>query len=216
MFKEIKVVQNTDEWFNLRTGKITGSHFDTIMPTARQKDNAWSKGQLTYLRKVAAEILTGEREDLAYQSRSMIWGQTHEPEAKKRYSFHTMQEVRDCGFYTDDLFLGSSPDGMINENERTIETKCPESKQHLYYHLNPVDLYKEYKWQCIGEVRLSECTSKAGVIASFDPRMPDDRQLVIYEFEPTAEEFELLDHRLKLAVELITEWIGDKPIDIEL
>lgn len=213
--KEINVIQGSDEWFEIRLGKITGSHFDTIMPTSKQKDNALSKGQLTYLRKVAAEILTGERED-SYKSKSMEWGETWESASKKTYSMHEMVKVRDCGFFTDEIMKGSSPDGIIGNNERSFETKCPESKQHLFYFLNPEDLYKEYKWQSIGEVYCSDVSGKAGVITSFDPRMPDNRKLVIYEFEPTTEELELLKFRLELCSNKVNEWIGENPIDIEL
>lgn len=209
---EIKCIQGSDEWFNIRLGKITGSHFDSIMPTPKQKDNALSKGQLTYLRKVAAEILTGERED-SFQSKSMVWGNTWEPTARKAYSAQVMETVRECGIFTDDIMIGSSPDGIVGNNERTFETKCPESKQHLFYYLHPEELYKEYKWQSIGEVYCSEVSERSGVITSFDPRMPDNRQLVIYDVIPTIEEFELLAYRIELCSAKIKEWVTD-PIDV--
>lgn len=212
---EIDVVQNSDEWFELRTAKITGSHFSDIMPTAKQKDDAWSKGQYTYLRKVAAEILTGMREESGYQSKSMEWGQTYEPFAKRAYSMHELVNVRDCGFFTDELFIGSSPDGIIGNNERTIEVKCPESKQHLRYFNDPVEIYNDYKWQSIGEVYCSEVKDKSGVCISYDPRMPDNRQLAIYEFIPTDEELELLKYRLNMAIEIIKPWIAEIPIQVD-
>ena len=212
--KEINVEQRSDEWFNIRLGKITGSHFGDVMPTAKQKDNALSKGQLTYLRKVAAEILTGERE-ASYTSRAMEWGNEWETAAMKLYSVTTLTTVRECGFYTDDIMIGSSPDGIVGNNSRTFETKCPESKQHLFYYLNPEELYKEYKWQGIGEVYCSEVSDKSGVITSFDPRMPDDRKLVIYDFEPTIEDYELLRFRLDLCIGKIKEWIAEKPIQVD-
>ncbi len=211
---EINVIQGSAEWFELRTGLITGSHFNDIMPTARQKDNAWSKGQLSYLRKVAAEILTGTREDLGYKSNSMEWGEYQEPHAKRCYSLHEVVKVRDCGIFTDELFIGSSPDGIIGNMERTIEAKCPESKQHLRYFNDPIEIYNDYKWQAIGEVYCSEVTDRSGVCISYDPRMPDNRQLAIYEFSPTVEEFELLKFRLDLAIETIKPWIAEIPIEV--
>ena len=210
---EIKCIQGSDEWFQERLGKVTGSHFGTIMPTPKQKNKNLSKGQLTYLRKVAAEILTGEREE-SYMSKSMEWGNTWEATAKQAYYAHVMETVRDCGFYTDGEMIGSSPDGIIGNNERTFETKCPESKQHLFYWLNPNELYNEYKWQVIGEVYCSEVSEKSGVITSYDPRMPDSRKLVIYEFTPTVEEFELLRFRLDLCIDKIKTWIEEPPIEI--
>ncbi|MBW1853134.1 MAG: YqaJ viral recombinase family protein [Deltaproteobacteria bacterium] len=202
--EEIKVIQGSTEWFEVRTGLITGSHFKDIMPTAKQKQDAWSKGQLTYLRKVAAEILTGQRED-TFKSSSMQWGNDWEGIARKHYEMHELAPVRECGFYQYSDFIGSSPDGIIGDNEATFEVKCPESKQHLRYLLDSGELLKDYYWQVYGEML---CTGiDKAVICSFDPRMPVGKNLVIVNVEAKNDELENLSVRLNLAVEMIKDMV---------
>ena len=200
---EIQAKQGSLEWFEARLGKLTGSTFPALMPTARQKIDNWNKTQLTLLRQCASEILTGERED-TYQSDAMIRGSILEEEARELYQIERMEEVRECGFYEYSAYIGASPDGMIGTS-KTWETKCPTSKNHLKYLLDPEELYKEYKWQTIGEMFCTE--SKEGVICSYDPRFDESRRLVIFDIVPEQEDFDLLSSRLDNAIQLIKEWI---------
>lgn len=236
-YKEIKVDQLSDEWFEARLGKVTGSHFDLIMQTDGQKSATekvlknnikyadkpekqkplppmFSDGQLTYLYRVAAELLTNMREE-TFESKSMRWGTEHEDEAKQAYSMKHLVDVNDCGFFTDEIMSGSSPDGIIGARLKTLEIKCPESKQHFYYSLFPDELFKKYKWQCIGECYFTGITN--GVICSFDPRMPYDRRLVEYEFSPSEENYRDLEDRLNECKELINGWLSDEdePIQVD-
>jgi len=233
--KEIKCIQGTDEWFEARLGKITGSHFDLIMQSDAQKKAIdkviennekykekpdkqkefparFSDGQLTYLYRVAAELLTNMREE-TFESKSMRWGTEKESEAKAAYSIKHLLKVRDCGFFTDDVMTGSSPDGIIGINEKIIEIKCPESKQHFYYSLYPVELFKKYKWQVIGECYFTGCPS--GVICSYDPRYPEDRRLVEYNFAPSEIQYRELEDRLKECCDLITSWIEPECFQVD-
>ncbi len=212
MNKEIKCEQLTEEWYAARLGKLTGSKFQKLMPTKRQKPDAWSDGQLTILRETAAQILTGEREE-TFTNKAMQWGIDNEPNARRAFELHEMTTVRECGIFLYSDKIGASPDGIIEETGETWETKCPTSKQHLRYYLDSDNLMEDYGWQVIGECFCSGLTK--GIICSYDPRFPDDKQLVIHRFEPTIEQFNQLQNRLELAVELIKEWVGDKPIQVD-
>jgi hypothetical protein len=213
MNKEIKCEQLSVEWFSARLGKLTGSKFQKLMPTKRQKPDAWNDTQLSILRECAAEILTGEREE-SFINKTMQWGIDNEQNARRAFELQEMTAVRECGIFLYSDYIGSSPDGIIEETEETWETKCPTSKQHLRYWLDSQNLIEDYGWQAIGECFCAGY--KKGIICSYDPRFPDDKMLVIHRFEPTEEEFTALKNRLELAVELIKEWIGEKPIDIKL
>jgi hypothetical protein len=209
MNKEIQCEQLSQEWFNERLKRITGSKFQKLMPTKRQKPDQWNDTQLSILREIAAQILTGEREE-TFTSKAMQWGIDNEKNAKRAFELHDMVTVRDCGIFIYSDRIGASPDGIIESTGETWETKCPSSKNHLLYWLDSTVLYEDYKWQVIGECFCSGLTK--GVICSYDPRFPDDKQLVIHRFEPTVEEFEQLKDRLDLAVELINEWV--EPITV--
>jgi len=208
---ELKVEQLSVEWFAVRLHRITGSKFQKLMPTKKQKPDQWSAGQLTILREIAAQALTGEREE-TYTTKQMQWGIDNEENARRAFELHEMTTVRECGLFIYSDYIAASPDGIIESTGETWEAKCPTSKQHLLYFLDSDVLFNDYKWQVIGECFCAE--KKKGVICSYDPRFPENKRLVVHRFEPTIEDFELLKNRLNLAVELIKEWVSD-PIDIE-
>ena len=61
------VKQNSDEWFDLRVGKITSSNFDKIMANAVKGGvynpvAAFGNPAIEYARKIAHERVTGVRE----------------------------------------------------------------------------------------------------------------------------------------------------------
>lgn len=175
---EHMVEQGTEEWKELRIGKLTGSTFPDIMRADKPKMK-WTQGQLTVLRKVAAEILTGESSDKDFKTVSMEWGNVMEPIARETTQNYLKMDVRECGFFEYSPMVGASPDGIAGDMDLTLELKCPDSQTHLLYYLDPEALWKKYRWQAIGEMF---CTGiGSGIIASFDPRMPSEKQLVVVE-----------------------------------
>lgn len=196
--------QRSDEWFSIRTGKITGSKFGDVMSKGRGKAE-WGGTALAYLRQVAAEILTGEREEV-FQSKAMEWGNAMEDAALMAFMDKSGLAVESCGFFenTELPGCGSSPDGV--GEDFTIELKCPTSKTHMLYLLDTEELIKAYRWQVVGEALFTG--KDRAFIASYDPRFPEGKQLAIYEYptEELAEDKEKLKARLLLAVDLVKEW----------
>lgn len=203
---EHKNEQRSAEWFEARKGKLTGSMYPDLMlgPKARTE---WTQGHLTVLRKVAAEIITGES-DPSFTSDAMKEGVENEELARHAFQVQTFEEVRECGFFEFNEWIGASPDGIIvrdGEDSKVWEVKCPMSKQHLLYWLDSDELFKKYKGQLWGECLATGLNDY--VICSFDPRFDEDRQLVIVEgtFEQT--EIDSMKARLDSAIEKIKEWI---------
>lgn len=209
--KEIDVVQVSLEWKILRTGKITGSNFDKIMPTPKQKKLPFNDTQKDYLYSVAAEILTGEAEE-DYQSYDMMRGLELEPIAADFYSMSHLVKVRECGFFTDDIMIGVSPDRIVGENEKVLEIKCPKAKTHVMYLDNRELLFKKYKWQALGEAYATGI--KNVVLVSFHPDFPDSKKMVEVEYTATEDDFKKLESRLKECVDFVKALVSD-PIDIE-
>ena len=116
---EIKVTQGTNEWFELRIGKITGSNFNNIMKSAKQRELPFNKTQLTYLYSVCAEMFTGVDEE-DFKSKWMYRGSELEVFARTAYAMKHLTTVRECGFYTDDIAIGVSPDGVIGDNDKDM------------------------------------------------------------------------------------------------
>lgn len=195
------VEQRSEEWFKQRLGRITGSIAADIMPSDKARVE-WTQGQLSVLQKLAAERLTGQREE-SYTSKAMQWGIDHEDEALGALELHLDTVIGSSPFYPIDDYAGASPDG---ENWRAVyEVKCPSSKQHFKYMLNPESLFDDYKWQVYMEVWATGLPF--AYIASYDPRFPEGKRLVVFEPELIEDEMEKLKARVKAADEKIKSWI---------
>ena len=207
---EIKCEQRSDEWFAARLGLLTCSQFPKLMPMARQKPDDWNETQLSILREVAAERLTGKHEE-SYTSSAMQWGIDNEDMARYTFEAETMETVRKCGFFKSDVspdFIGGSPDGIIvrdGEDWGVAEFKCPTSKQHLRYLLDKEELWNDYKWQVLGHCFVSHIKHYA--LVSYDPRFDETKQLVVIARELEFNELDPLRYRLGLAVDIIKGWI---------
>lgn len=196
-----ELVQGSDEWFNARLGRLTGSRFPAIMPSSRQKPDQFNDTQLKILKELAVERLTGERAE-TYSNKYMEWGTETEPVAREYYELETFNIVKEVGFYPFEDF-GDSPDGIV-EGIKAVEFKCPKSTTHLDYMLEPKKLLNTYKWQCYGHMIATGL--KGCDLISFDPRFPDGKKIVIVKIEYEQDESDKLMARLRLAESKIKEF----------
>ena len=71
--------QNSEEWYQARLGSIGGSSIPKIL--AKKRGNSESKMRQDLRYQMAAEILTGTREE-SYSNKYMERGHKYEPEAR--------------------------------------------------------------------------------------------------------------------------------------
>lgn len=121
--KIIDCVQGSEEWFAARLGKVTASEFHKVLNK--------KTGRGLYMRKLAAERLTGITED-SFHNPIMDNGSDTEAEAKECYETIYHEKVKQVGFVELNEWIGASPDGLIGE-EGTIEVKCPLGSTHIDY-----------------------------------------------------------------------------------
>jgi hypothetical protein len=192
MIMEYTFPQRSEEWFTARSGLITASSYPDLMPSPSQRAK-WNKTQMGLIYEAVASACTGMRKE-SYSSAAMDWGTEKEPEAREAFSKAMGVKVRECGFFVNSTVkgAGASPDGIFTyegialgengffseEEEYTLEIKCPESKTHAQYLDDPSSLWLKYRWQVIGQSLISGIN--AGAICSFDPRFPEGKQLVVY------------------------------------
>lgn len=197
-----ELIQGTEEWFKARMGRITSSNFPLLMQKPRSGD--FNNTQLTYLKERAVEILTGNREE-SYSNKYMEWGTETESLAREAYELEYFKIVKEVGFFPFGDNFGDSPDGII-ENEKAIEIKCPKSTTHLDYMLDHNKLVKAYYWQCYGHMiatGLKECD-----LISFDPRFPEDKQMVVVTIKFEQEEADKLMARLEQCNAKLMEFVN--------
>ena len=192
--------QGSDGWLLDRCGKVTGSKaFDMLAKTAKKE---WSAKRADYKFELAIEVLTGMPAAIEYVSKEMQWGIDQEPFARMAYEEKSGNVAIQSGFmYLPDVDAGCSVDGLFVEDGRTgvLEAKCPKSTTHIRY-LEAGVVPDQYRPQCLHNVWVTGAAFADFV--SFDPRFPEDLQLFICRYTPTAEE--LADHE-KAVLQFLAE-----------
>lgn len=150
--------QLSEEWYELRLGKVTASHFGDVIAG---KDTSRRK---TYMMRLLAERMTGQRQE-SYSDKNMEWGIETELQAREYYEWVMDEVVEQVGIcFADEA--GASPDGLVG-SEGTLEIKCPLTTTHLGYILDN-RLPAQYKPQVQGQLLITG--RKWADFISFDPR----------------------------------------------
>jgi len=123
------VEQGTDAWLELRKGFITASRFKDVISNGR--GGAPSKTRLSYMYQLAAEAITGEREE-SFSSEYMEWGTKTEPQARSMYEFDSGHNAEEVTFikWSDNHIVGISPDGLVGD-DGGLEIKCPKTTTQI-------------------------------------------------------------------------------------
>jgi putative phage-type endonuclease len=108
--------QRSEEWFEIRKGRVTGSAVGAILgiaPFANQADilrrmvRDWHKAPSEFTGNIATN-----------------WGVQNESGALVEYEMTTGNTVQPCAFYQYEHWLGASPDGLVGDLG-LVEIKCP-------------------------------------------------------------------------------------------
>ena len=169
----IHLEQGTEEWKMARLGHVSASNLDAVMAKVKTGE---AKTRLDYKIRVATEQITNAIQD-SYSNQFMEWGIEQEPFARMAYEARTESFVEKTGFWKhpDIKWFGCSPDGLVGD-DGLIEIKCPKSTTHVKYLLDN-ELPSDYYWQVHGQMLV---TGRKWVdFISFDPRMPEHKQLFI-------------------------------------
>lgn len=150
--------QGTPEWFAARLGRVTSSHFSDVL--------CKGSGRKTYMMKVLAERMTGERME-NFSAKWMEEGSEVEPQARGYYAELNHVPVEQVGFIQLGDDIGSSPDGLVGL-DGMIEIKCPFPSTHLGWILKGT-LPSEHRCQVQGELWVSG--RQWNDFISFDPRV---------------------------------------------
>ncbi len=196
IIKDIK--QGTQEWQQLRLGKITASNFDKVI--TRSGEYA-SKASDTLAFELASAIFL-EYEDESYKSADMEKGNDFESIARQEYESLNLVNVEqitfiDCGNY------GCSPDGFVGE-DGAIEIKCPKAKTHFKY-IKENKIPNEYYAQCQGVLMCSE--RKWLDFISYHPGVKKEHRFFIKRIERDEEFIENLKFYINLTIKKINSYL---------
>lgn len=163
------IEQGTDEWLQLRLGKLTASRFKDVL--AKGRGNALSKTRQSYMYQLAAEILTGEPVE-SFKSSAMEWGNECEPRARAAYELKHDIDTTQCAFVEHSDRIGVSPDGLVGD-KGLLEIKCPSTVTQIQRYLDGT-FPSEYKAQVQGQIWV--CEREWCDFVSFDPRINADAE----------------------------------------
>ena len=128
--------QHSEEWLNIRLGKLTASHAQAIATNG--------KGLETLCFKKCSELMTG-RVGKSYTNPDMERGNELESLARGVYELKTGNLVKEVGFVELDSQVGCSPDGLIGE-DGLLELKCKDDV-NFFKLLVERKVDPEYMWQ---------------------------------------------------------------------
>jgi len=130
-FTIIDAPQRSEQWFQARLGRLTGSRAADMLATIKSGEAAARRDLRMQL---VCERLTGTVQDDGFVSPAMERGVMLEPAAFSAYEARTGNLAQRTGFLAhDDLAIGCSLDGHVGDFEGICEFKCPKSATHLRY-----------------------------------------------------------------------------------
>lgn len=174
IYSEDEVKQGTDEWLQLRAGKVTGTDAYSLI-----------RG------KSIEEILDTKSHSHFKGNYYTRRGHILEDEAKEIYT-QAYEKVENAGFITNDKYpqAGYSPDGLVGE-DGLVECKAFQPARHL-------KVYKNLDASILAQIQFGLFVSerKWCDLILYNPDMPEVEQCFltkrIYPFEETQKIFENL------------------------
>ena len=209
---EVTMTQSQEEWLQARANRFTASVVHKLMGVSRNGETL-SKTAQSFIYEKAAEILTGYSKPV--YGDSLEWGITNEADAFHMFADNDFNEWT---YYGGDTYVfipygeysGYSPDGL--SSDAILEIKCPYNSGIHLKNFNIYDadslkqIHPEYYWQM--QLGMLATDLDYGYFVSYDPRMPQEKQMHIAEIERHEVEFEL-NEKLENAWELLQNILSD-------
>ena len=182
--------QKSDEWFEVRKGRMTASHAQAI--------GNCGKGLDSYIYELMGDFYScadAER----YSNEHMERGNELEEQARIMYEMGSHLKVYEVGFIEVGLYSGCSPDGLVSE-VGGIEIKCVSDTNHMKMISKGVKaIESKYLWQ------IQMCLLLSGRewwdYVSYNPNFK--KSLVVHRILPDPKKFEGLRAGLQMGGEKI-------------
>lgn len=184
------IEQGTAEWHLLRLGKVTASRIADVLSKGKSGESA---SRTKYRTELVTQRLTGLPSE-SFTNAAMEWGTTTEPLARTAYEVESGNFVEQVAFIDHPTieWFGCSPDGLVLDG--LIEIKCPNSTTHVDY---LADNKPPAKYIPQMQCQMAVTGRKWCDFVSFDPRLPDDLQLLVVRLERDDEYIEAMEAEVK-------------------
>jgi len=165
--------QGTEEWFNIRIGKVTASRVADVLAKTK---TGYSTTRDNYMAQLVCERLTGQKGE-SFTNAAIQHGIETEAYARAAYEARYDVLVDEVGFVSHPTIemSGASPDGLVGD-DGLIEIKCPNTATHIETLLSesvPNKYYTQMQFQIA-------CTGRKWCdFVSFDNRLPTELQMFV-------------------------------------
>lgn len=186
--------QRTPEWFQLRSGRLSGSRASEMLAKIRTGESALRRNLRMEL--CLERVLGHPLEETGYVSPAMEWGVEQEPHALARYESEVLADdlrlVTQVAYVSDEtLLVGCSPDGLV-EDDGVVEVKCPK-QANFWAMVEGGVIPPKYLPQLRHTLWV---TGRSWIdFVAYDPRFPEPLQLFVRRLsrqEAKLEEYEKL------------------------
>lgn len=187
----IDVDQNSDEWMQMRRGRLGGSSIAKVMANYGK---AFGEPAKKLAVTMAVQQITGKILEQSFSNEHMERGHEQEPIARLLYENETFNDVTNGGFF-DEGFIGLSPDGLVGD-EGVIEIKSVLAGGH-FSTIKRMNIDPAYKWQCYLNLKVTgrEWLDYVSYCAEF----PEGKQIFIYRIERNSLQYEFNQLDLRIA-----------------
>lgn len=181
------IEQNSDEWHNIRKGKITASIFKDLISPVKLEPVSSIAGKKAFANIIANSVCQQNSDE--YQSYDMIRGIECEPRARRLYEEINLVKVKEVGFISHESGLaGFSPDGKVEDNGMIeIKTQC--QKEHFYCKIFGFDEWlKKYKPQLLLSMVIDEDIKWCDCISYNEDFVDINDRIIIHRYHRNDEE----------------------------
>lgn len=160
MYIDYKLQQGTEDWHEVKNGKIGGTRAKSVMVKKAIED-------AVIFDEIMSERNTFFNYEEGFTSEAMKRGIELEPLAIEEVTKETGIIFNEAGWISRNEHHGHSPDGISICETIGLEIKCPSAKVHnSYVRANAVPL--EYVYQVVNFFAMNESINKV-IFASYNP-----------------------------------------------
>lgn len=176
MARMVGVEQDSPLWVISRVGCVTASRVDDVCKKLKKADREAAAREAYRMEKII-ETLTGRAANHPVNE-AMYWGRDRQAMNKTEYELRHEVFCDPGGFWMHDKIakFRGSPDYLIGK-DGLLECKCPFYSENHLETLMKREVPERYLWQIQSQLALTRrewCD-----FASFDPRLPENLQLVV-------------------------------------
>lgn len=193
-----QVEQGSKMWHTSRAGVVTASKAHYLLMGRK------TAGRAGYMDELIASIATGLLPE-EIKAAPLQWGKDNEEDARDAYSAATFEAIEEEAFIYQDTNMraGISPDGLIVDEDKGLELKCPWSSKVWCAFAGRGEIKKEEIAQVQFSLMITGFNSWG--FAKYDPRNINCKKLHLVEIFRDEDMIAKLEKGLKEFIEDMDE-----------